>query len=374
MIITKRPESLITGNCDLEPLIKLEEFPVFIGCSNQPAEADVFADMNWSICPQSGCIQLTDLLPEELIYAGYHSEAVGEVWNAHHNEFVEFIASYTITKVLEIGGSNGAIAKRYIAKMGNVGWTIIEPNPGFAGDENINVIKGFFDKNLLDGQYKHIVHSHVLEHTLYPQDFLQQINEFLKTDGLHIFSVPNLYSYLKNKFSNTINFEHTFLLTEYLTDFLLEKHGFETLEKRYFQEHSIFYATRKKRHKSPPKLTCYKAHYQQLFIDLIDFYKSEVKRLNDLIEAMDGPIYLFGAHIFSQFLIYFGLNESRVIAILDNSSQKLNQRLYGTKSFVSSPEVISGLEKVAVVVKAGQYQNEVVKQLKTINSNSTIWE
>ncbi|GAC15213.1 class I SAM-dependent methyltransferase [Aliiglaciecola lipolytica] len=374
MSITSRPESLITGNCDLEPLISLKGFPVFIGCTNQPAESDIKADMNWSICPQSGCIQLTELLPEELVYAEYHSEAVGGVWQDHHDEFVDFCAKYNLTNVLEIGGSNGAIAKRYIDKVGSVGWTIVEPNPGFAGNDDIQVIKGFFDKNMLNNQYQHVVHSHVLEHTLYPQDFLKHINQFLQKDGFHIFSVPHLFAYLKNKFSNTINFEHTFLLTEYLVDYILEKNGFEIIEKRYFQEHSIFYATRKKQLPTELKLINNKVYYKQLFIDLIDFYKLEVQRLNELIESIDAPVYLFGAHIFSQFLIYFGLDESKVVGILDNSAQKKDKRLYGTNCIVASPHAIENLPKVAVIVKAGQYQREVVEQLCKINSNTTIWE
>lgn len=374
MKTTTRNESLVTGKCNLEPLVKLSDFPAFIGCTEQPVEDDILADMNWSICPESGCIQLVDLLPEEVVYAAYHSEAVGRVWHDHHDEFVAFCAKYKLTNVLEIGGSNGAIAKRYIEKVGAVGWTIIEPNPGFDGNQHINVINRFFDQSLLNDNYQHIVHSHVLEHTIYPLKFLQDIHQFMQTDSIQIFSVPNLYEYLRCKFSNTINFEHTFLLTEHLVDMMLEKQGFKILEKRYFQQHSIFYATAKCAPKRNVKVENNRAHYQQLFLELIDEYRNEVERLNNLIASVQMPVYLFGAHIFSQFLIYFGLDEGQIKSILDNSKQKNAKRLYGTSSFVSLPEVISSQAEAAVIVKAGQYQKEVIQQLRKLNNNILIWE
>ena len=369
-----RPESLVTGKCNLEPLISLKNFPAFIGCTTQSIEKDIRADMNWSICPESGCIQLVDLLPQEVVYAEYHSEAVGDVWSAHHDEFVDFCAEFKLSNVLEIGGSNGAIAEKYIDRAGPVGWTIIEPNPGFSGNKNIKVINRFFDSSLLNDSYQHIVHSHVLEHTIYPLKFLADIHQFMQADSLQIFSVPNLYDYLKSKFSNTINFEHTFLLTEYLIDFMLEKQGFKIIEKRYFQQHSIFYATSKSQPNPEVESLNYRSHYQQLFLALLDEYRLEVIRLNKLIASVDIPVYLFGAHIFSQFLIYFGLNQERVVGILDNSKQKNSKRLYGTASFVNLPDVICSLSSVVVIVKAGQYQKEVIQQLRNLNKHILIWE
>ncbi|WP_293749409.1 methyltransferase domain-containing protein [uncultured Paraglaciecola sp.] len=358
----------------MEPLICLKDFPVFIGCTSQSPEQDCFADMNWHICPESGCIQLLKLLPPEVIYGEYHSEAVGGVWSDHHDEFVLFCKKFKLTNVLEIGGSNGEIAKRYIEQSGPVGWTIVEPTPNFLGNDEISVIKGFFDPAIFTQNYKHIVHSHVLEHTLDPLEFLHEIYQFMQADSMQVFSVPNLYTYLESKFSNTINFEHTFLLTEYLVDFMLEKQGFEIVEKRYFQQHSIFYAVRKAIDKTTPTLVNHRAHYESLFLELINYYKDEVNRLNSLLVSFDGDVYLFGAHIFSQFLTYFGLDETRVVGILDNSKEKNGKRLYGTSSWVSAVHNIADKHPVAVIVKAGQYQQEVIKQLRSINPDVVIWE
>ena len=40
---------------------------------------------------KSGVIQLGKMLPLDVIYRGYHSEAVGKVWKDHRIRFAEFI-------------------------------------------------------------------------------------------------------------------------------------------------------------------------------------------------------------------------------------------------------------------------------------------
>jgi len=75
-----------------------------------------------------------------------------------------------------------------------------------------------------------------------PHLFFESLSERSKIDDVMIFSIPDLYSYLKKKFVNAINFEHTYFITEAVADFLIKKSGYELIEKYYFNEHSIFYA------------------------------------------------------------------------------------------------------------------------------------
>ncbi|PJA01529.1 hypothetical protein COX74_02280 [bacterium (Candidatus Gribaldobacteria) CG_4_10_14_0_2_um_filter_41_16] len=80
-----------------------------------------------------------------------------------------------------------------------------------------------------------------------------------------------------------------------------------------------------------------------------------------------GEIYLFGAHIFSQYLLYFGLNEKKIIKILDNSKIKRGKRLYGSSLFVENPKYIKSKPNVAVILRAGAYTDEITAQLLSIN-------
>jgi hypothetical protein len=114
---------------------------------------------------------------------------------------------------------------------------------------------------------------------------------------------------------------------------------------------------------------------KKVFLDFIEFYKEEVDRLNKKINQFDGKVYLFGAHIFSQFLIYNGLDINRIECILDNSVMKQNNRLYGTSFNVYSPTILKDQENVAIILKAAQYNKEIKEDiLGNINSNITFWE
>ena len=97
-----RNHSLITGNQTLEPLHTFHKFPVYIGCTEQPREQDVLADMSVAIDTESGMMQLDKVLPLDVVYSHYHSEALGGVWKEHHLSFVDFVALYKPNRVLEM--------------------------------------------------------------------------------------------------------------------------------------------------------------------------------------------------------------------------------------------------------------------------------
>ena len=85
------------------------------------------------------------------------------------------------------------------------------------------------------------------------------------------------------------------------------------------------------------------------FINLIDKY----------MDKFDNQVFLFGGHIFAQYLLGFGLDESRIDAILDNDLDKQGKRLYGTKLKVRSPKILSNIDNPAVILRTGVYDNEI---------------
>jgi hypothetical protein len=79
------------------------------------------------------------------------------------------------------------------------------------------------------------------------------------------------------------------------------------------------------------------------------------------------PIFIFGAHIFTQQLLNLGLNSNKIISILDNDPNKHGARLYGTKLMVESPNVISIAIEPIVILDVGEYADEVCAQLIQLN-------
>ena len=368
-------------NYFLEPLFKLENFPVFFGCVNTPIEEDLFADMHWSIDTETGIVQLTKLIPPEILYKEQHVDGIGKTWQDYYDYFSQYIVNQNPKSILEIGGGSGQIAERVLKLNMNVKWLIVEPNPTFKENERIKIISSFFNQelsmsNVAKENIDTIVFSQVWEHSYDPIQFMDDIDIFLKIGDKLIFAYPDLELWLTRKYTNALNFEHTMLLTEKHIDALLTHYNFEVLDKTYYEEHSFLYTLKK--HAGPiikePIPNLY-TKYKGIFNDFIIFHKNEVDTLNKNIELSKNPIYIFGAHIFTTYLIAFGLNISKVKSILDNSETKQGKRLYGTNIIVHSPEILRNEKTPVLILKAGIYNNEIKNQiLSQINSDTIFWE
>ena len=333
-----------------------------MGCTNLPQSDDLHCDMSWWIGRNSGLIQLKQLLPLEVLYPESHGAGeVGALWEAHHAAFAKFLNRFTPTAVFEIGGAHGILEKNY-QQYKEIPWTILEPNPAPVAGCKANFIKGFFDNQFIySEEFDTVVHSHVLEHIYDPLQFMQYLADFISVGKKLIFSVPNMQVWLDRKYTNCINFEHTLFLTEPYIEYLLAKFGFEIHEKEYFKDdHSIFYATERcnRIYSKIISPDLYQTN-KNLYKKYSDYYKYLIIELNTKISNIDQPIYLFGAHIFSQYLLAFGLNSTNIYCLLDNDKNKHGKRLYGTNLNVASPKILTNVDKPHVILKAGMYNDEI---------------
>ena len=370
----RRDKDVITGEEDLKHLYTFKDFPVFMGCTDQPREKDLVADMSWHISPSSGMIQLNPLLPLEVVYAEEHgSGTVGVIWDQHHSAFADFVTKFTsIKSVLEIGGLHGHLAKKCLAKK-DLNWTVVEPNPRIPSDLPVKVIKGFFDdKFTSEEKYDAVIHSHVLEHIYDPLAFMQHVSDFMKKDSLLLMSVPNLEVMLRNSYTNCLNFEHTYFAGQHYVHTLLDHFGYDLLEFNYFKEdHSVFFCAKKVR-ASAQNISIPSYYRKELYeynLMLFTGYLQHHIELASELNKAEEKVYLFGAHIFSQYLLNFGLDPKKVVSVLDNDPNKQGKRLYGTDLTVESPNILKDLERGTVVLKAGVYNEEVKRQITDINSN-----
>lgn len=375
--LINRNYDMVYENNDLELLYTYKKFPVFMGCTNIPIDNDQFHDMNWYISKSSGTIQLNPLLPLNTVYQlSHYSGTIGKLWDEHHSKFAEFILKFSPENVLEIGGLHGTLAKKCKSFV-DIDWTIIDPNASsMLSEYNINAIKGFFDENFVpDKNYKMIVHSHLLEHVYDINKFLKNIQNILKqSSGKMIFSIPNMEVMLKRNYTNCLNFEHTYYLSEDLTEYYLNKYNFKVIEKEYFKDdHSIFYYVESNKEIVIPKNINFYEKNKQLFLTYINANLEEIKKINNYISNHNGNIYLFGGHVFSQYLISYGLNTKNIKCILDNDINKQKHRLYGTDLIVESPKILKDDMNPLVILKAGVYNNEIKNDiLNNINKNTVI--
>ena len=378
MNFINRNHCVISNSQDLEFLYCFKEFPIFMGCVSHSQEDDILADMQWWISRFTGSIQLNPLIPLDVLYWQSHGAgSVGGLWLRHHGELAEFIFSYSPRSVLEIGGGHGILAHSYLKLLSEARWTIVEPNPTVKSHPHIRIIKGLItDDFSSDNQFDAIVHSHVLEHVYEPNDFIALMARIQRIGGKHIFSVPNLSVMLERKYTNCINFEHTVFLTEPFIDYLLRRHGFDIIEKRYFlDDHSIFYATYYDKTPCQRPIPQEYEHNRKCYEDYILYHEQMIQELNMRISIHEGDIYVFGAHVFTQYLIAFGLDTTRIVGILDNDPVKQGKRLYGTNLDVKSPRVLTYATNPAVILRAGVYNNEIKDDIiNNINPNVSFLE
>ncbi|MBK1973662.1 methyltransferase domain-containing protein [Campylobacter sp. TTU-622] len=368
-----RDQCPITYNNNIE-IISSRQFPLFCGCTDQNLKKDIICEEQFAICQDSGVLFLNKLIPLDILYKnGHYAGNIGKIWDEHHREFAKFIFQIKPKNILEIGGGHGKLSQFFL-EMDNVNWTIVEPNIENKF-ENVNYIDGFFNKDICNNeQYDAIIHSHVLEHIYNPNEFFSEISSFLDNDkGYMIFSMPNMSKWLKNKYSNCLFFEHTILLDENVVDYILGNNNFTIIAKKYFKEHSIFYLVKKDIQSVKINLKNKYFENKADFEDMLKFYKNKVQHINSYIKQTSKKVYLFGAHLFSQNLIYSGLDISKIICILDNDPNKQEKRLYGTNFIVQSPKILINDNNALVILNAGVYNNEIEKDiLENINNSIEI--
>lgn len=372
----KRDTSIITGKKNLEPLYTYKDFPVFFGCVNSDAKDDLRADMSWAIDPDTGVIQLDKLIPLDILYQSQHVDGTGPTWKQYYRDLADYIIKQHPTNVLEIGGGIGQLGDIFLDKTVDTTWAIVEPNPLRESQGRMKVVPAFFDENFnYNDTLDTIVFSQLMEHVYDPRAFVKALAKALQPGQKLVFAYPNLKLWLERKYTNALNFEHTMFLTDYFVDYLLEKYGFEISEKHTYKDHSFFYtATRiTKPVKTLPLENKYD-EYKPIFTDWIDYHTKLVAELNQKVNKFDGDVYLFGAHIFAQYLFEFGLNQKKISYLLDNSKPKQGKRLYGSSLTVKDPETLANKGKVAVILKVGIYRDEIMKQLKAINNNIVFFE
>lgn len=368
-----RDQCPITYSKNIE-IINSRQFPLFCGCIEQDQKKDIICEEQFAVCRDSGVLFLNKLIPLDILYKnGHYAGNIGKIWDEHHKEFAKFIFQIRPKNILEIGGGHGKLSQFFL-EMDNVNWTIVEPNIENKF-ENVNYIDGFFSKDICNNkQYDTIIHSHVLEHVYDPNEFFSEISSFLNNDkGYIIFSIPNMSKWLKNKYSNCLFFEHTILLDENVVDYILGNNNFTIIVKKYFKEHSIFYLAKKD--VRSVKITLENKYLENKvdFGNMLRFYKNKVEYINSYIKQTPKKVYLFGAHLFSQNLIYSGLDTLKIVCILDNDLNKQKKRLYGTKFIVRSPKILINDSNALVILNAGIYNDEIEKDIiENINNKIEI--
>jgi hypothetical protein len=345
-----------------------------MGVSNSEPSNDLRVDQEWATCDFCGTLQLSKLIPFELLYStNHHHEVVGPTWMRHHKKFAEFISLKPDDKVCEIGSAHDFLAGILLDKYPGLDFLSIEPdstNP----DPRISHIKGYAEDHIPEiAENRIIIHSHVLEHVYNPEKFIESLALAMSRNSVMYVSFPNIEELLIQKGANALNFEHSYFLTPQVFTRIAEHAGLHIVRQEDFEKHSYFVELQKSDdhviHNVPKSFQDTKP-FDDLWTELEDFVEETLQ----ITSEDEIPTYLFGSHIFSQALFTQGLHAARILGVLDNAQNKQGSRLYGTTLITYSPEVIRNLAEVRVILRTSHYQAEIREQLQAINPKVQIIE
>ena len=363
--LISRPSCVLTGKPDIQLVHSFKQFPIYMGCVNkEDSNNDMFCDMDWGVSTSSGSLQLMNLLDPSLLYKEHHNPGtIGKIWQQHHKKFHDFINKSPFQNVLEIGGASGSLINLFLPKLQNFNWTIIEPSTQkCTNDPRVKFIQEFFEDYNFDQKFDAVVHSHLFEHIYNPMTFLDKVYNILEDGGNHYITMPNLRHWVEQGYLNALMLEHTLYIDETVIEYMLNTAGFEIVDK-IIEPHSIFVHCKKVNKVTVPVPDL--GYIKEMFTKFTDNLNASINTIKTAIG--DHQVYLFGGHVFSQYLLNAGLPESQIVSILDNDPKKHNMRLYGTNLIVTLPSCLIDLDQPIVVLRGGPYTNEIKESLLKIN-------
>jgi len=369
-------KTIVRNSCvicknEIKEVYTFKDFPIYMGVSKKPIDDDVNENMSFHECTKCGCVQLGNLIPLDILYYNPHNAAVGKMWDRHHYEFYQFIKKYVSGHVVEIGGGNLKIAKHLETQTNIKTITVYDSNSyGNYESDKITLKQELFNSKEIKDNVDVVIHSHLLEHLYNPIEELCEMSSLLSDGSYMAIAVPLIDKMLKDKFTNAMNFEHTYMTTFNMLEYMLNVADLEIIDNMNFSPYVTFIIAKKNTNIGKLESPYYRDSID-IFNNFIHYYNESVTEIMDSIAPNKENTFIFGAHIFTQYLFGFGLDMGLFKNVLDNDSNKIGDRLYGTPLYVSSPKILKNIENPVVVLKAAQYTEEIKNDiLENINPNT----
>ena len=367
---------MIKRNCcalcmgELEFIQTFKDFPIYMGVTDK-TEKELYQDMEFCSCVKCGCVQLKNLVDPHILYKNPHNPAIGKTWELHNQSFSDYIIFTGAKNIIDIGGANMKIANMVCQSPSIESYTVCDMSAGsnqYETNSKVKISREYIEKLQTDEKYDAAILSHTLEHFYNPVEVLLKIRKILTPDGVIVVSVPNIEQQLRDRFLNAINFEHTYYINDEYIKLMSGLVGMEIVAKKEFSKYNSFYYLKKSNvvENLPNDVSLARIIYKK-FVEKI---KNDVESINDII--LGKSVYCFGAHIFTQMLIAFGLNTNCIKSLLDNDTNKIGKFLYGTNLLVNSPSILKKEQNPIVILRAAQYTDEICHCLSLHNDRAVI--
>jgi hypothetical protein len=355
----QRVSCVICESPTLESFYTIEKFPLTACSTEHTSELDIFNDLVFKVCKDCRCVQLTSLVDPVTLYADDNKTALTPLWKKHHTQFTAFIESAAdLGDVCEIGGGSNPLVQFFSSPPPYSVMDLYEcPNKVPSITYTIGNCETFTEYTT-----RSVILSHTFEHLYEPRKFLDSI----RASGVkNVFiSVPNFAAWLAKHLTTSILFnQHTFYFEQRDIETLFALYGFETVRSEVFGDHSLFFHFQRG---APAQLPILRSPSDTALFRHFDNRVTHIRALE-----LNEQVYIMPSFYVGQIVYHYIRDKDKVIGFLDNDTNKIGKRLYGTPLSTYSPSVLASSSKTVIVART-PYYNEMIHQLKTINSDINV--
>lgn len=347
--------------CDtLEPFYSIERFPLLASSTTLDTSLDVRTDLEFRVCADCRCVQLTTLVDPVALYADDNKSLLTPMWTRHHKAFARFIEDAPGVETLcEVGGGSNPLVS-FFSRL--VPYSVLDiyecPNKMPSTTYKVGNCESFTEYT-----EDSVILSHTFEHLYAPRDFLKSIRS---SDVKNVFiSVPHFARWLEKNLTVSILFnQHTFYFEADDIERLFGLHGFNAVRTDVFGEHSLFFHFQ--RGDTQPT-AIQRSLKEDTLLQHFAVKASRIRALN-----FTTPAYIMPSFYIGQLIHHYLPDKTLIRGFLDNDANKVGKRLYGTDLLTYGPSILATSECKQVLLCRTPYFDEMRAQLAALHPDVVI--
>lgn len=323
-------------------------------------------------CNSCNLVQLGNV---EVVPTDYYDDYVmGTSFSTQMIEYTHTLAKNLVDTyhlqdkiIMELGCGDGF----FLQQFKNLGTQVlgIEPSKRFsmyAKDEEIQILNIYFnlEAQLPQKEFDAIVSRQVFEHLKNPNEILQAMFKFLKTDGIGLIEVPSFEKALRLNRYYDIFSDHIAYYTKETLSHLVLRNNFEILDIfDAFNDEYIVIIFRKKQDLSIMNFVDGFQSYKKDFVNKIHELKSKGKK-----------IVMWGAGGKGNALLSFcDIDSNHIDFIIDSDDKKIGKYTIGSHILIRDPSILKKEKVDVIIISAMAYESEILKQLAGMTFQGEIY-
>jgi hypothetical protein len=368
-----RNNCVVCDGSQFTDIYKKTKYPIVFTppSKDKNVEHDEYEELHFIGCKNCGCVQTKVLIDQVKLYKdAYNITYNYPTMQRHHDGFADFIIKSIINdKIIEIGGSNGALVKIIQGKK-RFDYSILDlcdraPDVPEVKFINANCETHDFTEN------NTVILSHVFEHLYNPLKFVEN----LKRNNINqvIISNPDFDILLERNDISFINFEHTYYCNTSHLDHIMKQYGYSRKDSLHFEKWAVFYNYVK----DIDETVYYDNDLTKnlyLLERLVEYFTKRENTITKIRIDNNYKTFICTAGNYGQ-MVYTFLDENTkpsIVGFLDGDPFKIGKRVYGTEHFTYAKSKLSEYVNVNVILCVERYRDEITAELLSHNKNTNI--